>query len=92
MLIVWLVIINLPMLEEITFPLEFTLTELLVAVVLTLIVSMLVSFGLRMELRLASLETDISQCGTMAKQFVFLIAVLITYFAFKPLAISYSIN
>lgn len=89
LLIVWLVIINLPMLKEIAFPLEFTLTELLAAAVLTIIVSMLVSFGLRMELRLGYLVTDFPQCGTMVKQFVFLIAILIAYFAFKPLATPY---
>lgn len=89
LLIVWLVITNLPMLKEIAFPLEFTLTELLAAAVLSIIVSMLVSFGLRMELRLGYLVTDFPQCGTMVKQFVFLIAILIAYFAFKPLAIPY---
>lgn len=89
LLILWLVIVNLPMLEEISLPLEFTFAELLAAVVLTLIITMLVSFGMRMELRLGYLVTDFPQGGTMVKHFVFLIAILIAYFAFRPLGVPY---
>lgn len=89
LLIVWLIIINLPMLEEISFPLEFTLTDMLAAAVLTVIVSMLISLGLRLELRLNYLTENFPQGGTMVKQIIFLIAILITYFAYRPLVVPY---
>jgi len=89
LLIIWLVIVNLPMLEEIAFPPRFTLTELLSAVVLTVIIGMLVSFGLRMELRLGYLVQNFPQGGIMIKQLVFLIAILIAYLAFRPIAVPY---
>lgn len=88
LMIVWLIIVNLPMLEEMSFPLDFTITEMLAAAVLTIIISMLISFGMRIEVRL-SLLTTLPQGGTMAKQIFFLIAILIAYFAYKPIVVPY---
>ncbi len=89
LLIIWLVVSSLPMLGEISFPLDFTLTELLGAVLLTIIVVILCSFGSRMELRMRYLMASFPQAGTMIKQFVYLIVVLIVYFAYQPLAVPY---
>ena len=92
LLIAWLVIANLPMLERISFPLKFTLTELLVAILLTVAAGMLVNFALRIELRLRRLVSEFPQCGAMVKQFIYLIVILIAYFAFNPLATPYLEN
>ena len=77
------------MLEEISFPLEFTLTDMLAAAVFTVVVSMLISLGLRLELRLSYLTDNFPQGGTMVKQIIFLIAILIVYFAYRPLVVPY---
>lgn len=89
LLIAWLVIANLPMLDRITIPLEFSLTQLIVAVILTIIIGMLIGFASRIELRLGYLVANFPQCGTMVKHFVYLIVILIAYFAFNPLAVPY---
>jgi RNA polymerase subunit RPABC4/transcription elongation factor Spt4 len=92
LLIIWLVVNNLPMLNAIALPLDFTLTDLLGAAILTAIVVILCNFGVRMELRLAYLVKSFPQGGTMLKQLVYLIAVLIVYFAFRPLVVPYLKN
>jgi len=89
LLIIWMVVSSLPMLDEISFPLDFTLTELLAAVILIIIAIMLINFGSRMELRLSYLVKNFPQGGTMVKQFIYLIAILIAYIALQPLALPY---
>ncbi len=89
LLVVWLVISLLPMLEAIDIPLKFSLSELVGAVILTVIVMLLVNFATRLELRLRHLLADFPQGGTMAKLLLFLIAVLVGYTAYRPLALPY---
>jgi uncharacterized OB-fold protein len=85
LLIIWLIISRLPMLEEIDFPLDFTLSELVGAGILTVIIAMLVSFAIRIELRMSYVFSQFPQGGTIVKNIVFLIAILIAYWAYKPL-------
>jgi predicted amidophosphoribosyltransferase len=77
------------MLDEISFPLDFTLTELVAAVFLLIIAGMLFNFGSRIELRLGYLIKNFPQGGSMVKQFVYLIVILIAYKALQPLALPY---
>lgn len=85
LLIVWLIISRLPMLDEIDFPLDFTLSELIGAGILTVIIALLVSFGIRMELRMSYVFSRFPEGGKIVKNIVFLIAVLIAYWAYRPL-------
>jgi len=85
LLIVWLIISRLPMLDEIDFPLDFTLSELVGAGILTVIMVLLVSFGIRIELRMSYVFSRFPEGGTIIKNIVFLIAILIAYWAYKPL-------
>lgn len=89
MLAAWLVILILPMLDEILFPLNFTLLELLSALIIAGIAAVLVRFGMSMEFRLRHLMRNFPQAGTLVKQFVLLIVVLLLYFAFRPLVVPY---
>ena len=92
LLIVLLVVSYLPMIEEINFPLRFSLFELIKAVILTIVAIMLFNFGNRMGLRIGYMVSRFPQSGTMVKLFVFMIAVLVLYFAYIPLAIPYMKN
>jgi len=85
LLIVWLIISRLPMLDEIDFPLDFTLSELVGAGILTAIVVLLISFGIRIELRMSYVFSRFPEGGTIVKNIVFLIAILIAYWAYRPL-------
>jgi len=89
LLIFWLVVVNLPMLDEIDFPLDFTLAELIAAVLLLAITAMLVNFGNRMELRMAHVLPSFPQAGNLVKILVFIIATLIVYTALRPLVLPY---
>jgi len=84
-LVFWLVIGELPMVEDIQLPVEFTLTELLSAGILTIIMGILVSFGMRMEACLAAIVTGFPQSGQILKLFIFLIVIGIAYGAYLPL-------
>lgn len=90
LLIAWLVITALPMVKGIRMPLDFTTAQLITALILTIIVVMMISFGIRMELRLVYLGVKFPQSGTMVKQLMVLLSVLIAYYAFKPLVMPYS--
>ena len=92
LLIVLLVVSYLPMIKEIDFPLRFSLFELIKAVILTIIAIMLFNFGRRMGLRIGYMVSRFPQSGTMVKLFVFMIAVLVLYFAYIPLVIPYMEN
>lgn len=92
LLIVWLVISLLPMLDAIDIPLKFTLSELIGAVILTVIIVLLVNFAIRLELRMSHLLADFPQGGTMAKLFVFMVAVLVGYSTYQPLVLPYIDN
>jgi len=85
----WLAIINLPMLDEISFPFAFTITEMLSAAIFTIIVIMLITFGLRLELRFRYYANRFSPVGTVIRQIFFLGAILILYFFYRPLVIPY---
>ncbi len=89
LLIVWLITASLPMLDEIDLPLDFTLAELISAVILSIIVVMLVGFAMRIELRLNYFVNSFPQSGSYVKYFVFLIVILIIYFAFNPIVTPY---
>jgi len=85
----WLIIVNLPMLDEISFPFAFTLTEMLSAAIFTIIVIMLITFGLRLELRFRYYATRFSNVGGVIRQVFFLGAILILYYFYRPLFIPY---
>lgn len=89
MLAAWMVILILPMLDEILFPLSFTLSELFSALIIAGIAAILVRFGMCMEFRLRYLMRSFPQAGTLVKQFVLLVVVLLLYFAIRPLAVPY---
>jgi len=88
-LILWLVIAELPMLEEIQLPVYFTTAELFSAVMLTIIMIMLLSFGMRMELSLAHTVPAFPQSGQILKLLIFLIVIGIAYGAYLPLVEPY---
>ncbi|UNC91100.1 hypothetical protein [Candidatus Contubernalis alkaliaceticus] len=52
----WYIISMLPMLDDIQFPLLFSLSEMLKALILTILIWMLGIFGRRLELRLCFLN------------------------------------
>jgi uncharacterized paraquat-inducible protein A len=89
LLIVWLVISRLPMLDEFNFPLDFTLASVVSACILTVVIALLISFSIRMELRMSYVFPQFTQLGTMVKYFIFLIVILIAYGAYKPLLSPY---
>ena len=79
------VIIDLEMVREIDIPVYFTLPQLLSAMILTVIMIMLLNFGIRIELRLARIVTGFPQSGQIVKLFIFLIVIGIGYGAYIPL-------
>ncbi|MBT9143118.1 MAG: hypothetical protein DDT32_02246 [Syntrophomonadaceae bacterium] len=87
LLIIWLVLDRLPMVREIQLPaeLKFDTTELLAAVILTIMMIMLVNFGMRMELSLGRIVPTFPQSGRMLKLLMFLIVIAIGYHAYLPL-------
>lgn len=89
LLIAWLVVANLPMIDRIPFPMDFSLSELLKAIVLISIVAVLLNFGGRLERRLTYMFPHFPEGGRIIKMFVYIISILITYFALSSLIIIY---
>jgi len=73
------------MVDDIRMPLEFTFTELIRAVVFTVLIVMLVNFGTRMELLIGHNSSDFPQGGKIAKLFIFFISAIIAYNAYAPI-------
>jgi hypothetical protein len=86
---VWIIIVNLPMLEEIKLPLDFTLPDLLGAVLLTVIAVALYRFGSRIENAFYQAETNLPQIGTIIRNVCLLVSLLLIYFAYRPLVVPY---
>ncbi len=85
----WYIISILPMLDDIQFPLQFSLSELLTALILTILIWMLGVFGRRLELRLGFIHRDFPQGGTIIKYIIYLFIAVIGYHAYAPLALPY---
>jgi uncharacterized protein YacL len=79
------VITGLEMVQDIQIPVNFTLSQLISAIILTIIMVMLVNLGVRMEPRLAHMLPDFPQSGHILKLILFLIAIGIGYGAYLPL-------
>jgi len=89
LLFIWLAIVNLPMLDEISFPLEFTLPEMLAATIFTIISIILINFGLRLEIILRYYSTKAPHFAMAVRQVFFMAAILILYFFYRPLFVPY---
>ncbi len=92
LLIAWSIIINLPMLSAINLPLRFNINDIIGAVLLTIITVLLIRFGSDIKERFGIFKSQIPQLGTVITLFSYLVAVLILYFAYQPLALPYLAN
>jgi len=88
-LVIWRLIISLPMLIEIEFPMLFTVYDLIAAVMITIVIVILFHFGNMLEVYLNHLVTKFSQSGTIAKQAIMLIIIFVAYISYKGIAIPY---
>ncbi len=89
LLIVWLIVDNLPMLEKIDFPLEFTLSQLMGAILVTLIIGVLINFGHQAEVRMRTIMPSFPQSGSLLKLFIYMLSIFFAYAAFGPLLLPY---
>lgn len=89
LLVMWQIIIRLPMLAEIYFPLDFSIYDLLTAVFLTIIAYLFFHLGATIEVRMNYVDTRFIQSGTIVKQVIFLIVLSIVYVAYRPLIVPY---
>jgi len=92
MYILWLIMTNLPMLAGIPFSLRFSLYSLVGAPILLIIVGMIIHFSLRMDNRLNYFYPGFPYWGQLVKNAGFLIGVLISYLALRPLLVPYMGN
>jgi rRNA maturation endonuclease Nob1 len=88
-LVIWRLIISLPMLIEINFPLAFSIYDLIAAVMITIVIILLFHFGNVLEVYLNHLITRFSQAGTIAKQAIVLIIIFIAYISYQGVVIVY---
>lgn len=81
LMIIWLLVSILPMIDDIELPLEFTLSELLTASILTILVVLLINFGERAEKVILKVY-QVSIFGTILKYGLYFISVIIIYTSF----------
>lgn len=84
-----LVVVNLPMLEGIAIPFQFTLVELFGAVLLIVIVAALLGFTFRLKYHLGHLAPIYQKSSILVKQLILPLSVLLVYLALRPLLVPY---
>ncbi|HOL16861.1 MAG TPA: zinc ribbon domain-containing protein [Bacillota bacterium] len=87
--LMWLAVVNLPMLEGISLPLQFTLAELLGAILLLAIAAALLAFTLRLKYHLGHLAPIHQKSIVLIKQLILPLFVLLIYLALRPLLVPY---
>lgn len=84
-----LIVVNLPMLEGIAIPLQFTLAELFGAFLLIIIAAALFNFALRLKYHLSHLAPIYQSGSILVKQLILPLSVLLVYLALRPLLVPY---
>ncbi len=92
LLVVWLVISNLPMLIEIRLPLYFSLLDVIGAALLTVLAILVIKFGSQVSRIYSAVDLSFPQILVVVEQVMYLVALLLIYFAFGPLAVPYMGN
>lgn len=92
LLVGWMIISILPMIDEVDLPLEFSLSELLSAIVLTVLIVLLIDFTLKFSRKLDELNRSSKELyflEDLFKYVIYLIAIVIAYIAYLPLVVPY---
>jgi hypothetical protein len=89
LLVAWVVISNLPMFIEIRLPLYFSLLDVISAGLLTVVAILIFKFGTQIRVIYSEIDLSFPQILTIIEQSMFLIFLMIIYFAFRPIVVPY---